>query len=114
MAKGESSARFEANEATVFGRMDLFAKRCRKLAELFTTIHQFSLLAQVRLAAMHCIQNKPAGHMVLTARGTKSVKRQDLWQTLGLRLVCRCTSSTGRVFCGGDANVSTIEGSVVP
>ncbi len=39
--------RFEANEAAVFGRMDLFAKRCRKLIELFTTIHQFSELAKV-------------------------------------------------------------------
>lgn len=39
--------RFEANEAAVFGRMDLFAKRCRKLIELFTIIHQFSELAKV-------------------------------------------------------------------
>lgn len=41
-------ARFEANEAAVFGSMDLFAKRCRKLMDLFTTIHQFSELAKVK------------------------------------------------------------------
>ncbi|KAK9841874.1 hypothetical protein WJX81_008571 [Elliptochloris bilobata] len=34
------------DEGVVFGRYDLFAKRCRKLVSLFTTIHQFSLLAQ--------------------------------------------------------------------
>ena len=32
----------------MFGRLDLFAKRCRKLAELFTTVHQFSALQQAR------------------------------------------------------------------
>ncbi len=42
-------ARFEANEAAVFGSMDLFAKRCRKLMDLFTTIHQFSELAKVNI-----------------------------------------------------------------
>lgn len=41
--------RFEANEASVFGRMDLLAKRCRKLIELFTIIHQFSELSKVRI-----------------------------------------------------------------
>jgi hypothetical protein len=41
--------RFEANEAAVFGQMDLFAKRCRKLIELFTIIHQFSELAKVQI-----------------------------------------------------------------
>ena len=31
----------------MFGPIDLFVKRCKKLIELFTTIHQFSTLAQV-------------------------------------------------------------------
>ena len=48
--RAEAGGKLEVNEAAVFGRMDLFAKRCRKLIELFTTIHQFSVLAQVRLA----------------------------------------------------------------
>ena len=43
----QGGGRFEASEAAVFGPMDLFVKRCKKLIELFTTIHQFSTLAQV-------------------------------------------------------------------
>ena len=31
----------------MFGRFDLLAKRCRKLATMFTTIEQFSKLTQV-------------------------------------------------------------------
>jgi len=47
-AKGSTTVgHFEVNEAVVFGQMDLFSKRCRKLIDLFTTIHQFSSLAQV-------------------------------------------------------------------
>ena len=38
---------FEADEVAVFGTMDLFVNRCRRLADLFTTIHQFSTLGQV-------------------------------------------------------------------
>lgn len=47
-ADAAAVGKFEANEAAVFGQMDLFAKRCRKLIELFTIIHQFSELAKVR------------------------------------------------------------------
>ena len=47
-AAAAASGRMEVNEASVFGRMDLFAKRCRKLMELFTTIYQFSVLAKVQ------------------------------------------------------------------
>ena len=47
-ADAAAVGKFEANEAAVFGQMDLFAKRCRKLTELFTIIHQFSELAKVR------------------------------------------------------------------
>ena len=43
----QGGGRFEASEAAVFGPFDLFVKRCKKLIELFTTIHQFSTLAQV-------------------------------------------------------------------
>ena len=43
----QGGGRFEASEAAVFGPIDLFVKRCKKLIELFTTIHQFSTLAQV-------------------------------------------------------------------
>jgi hypothetical protein len=43
----EAGGKPDVSEAAVFGRMDLFCKRCRKLAELFTTIQQFTLLAQV-------------------------------------------------------------------
>ena len=31
----------------MFGRLDLFAKRCRKLAAMFTTIEQFAMLSEV-------------------------------------------------------------------
>ena len=45
----QAGGRFEASEATVFGPMDTFVKRCKKLIELFTTIHQFSSLSQASL-----------------------------------------------------------------
>ena len=47
VVQGQASGGWALDEAVVFGRYDLFAKRCRKLISLFTTIHQFSLLAQV-------------------------------------------------------------------
>ena len=50
----QGGGRFEANEAAVFGPIDLFVKRCKKLIELFTTIHQFSTLAQVHYTLSHC------------------------------------------------------------
>ena len=34
------------NEHKIFVRFDLFAKRCSKLSDLFSTIHQFAVLAQ--------------------------------------------------------------------
>ena len=45
--QGQAGGGWALDEAVVFGRYDLFAKRCRKLISLFTTIHQFTLLAQV-------------------------------------------------------------------
>lgn len=47
VVQGQANGGWALDEAVVFGRYDLFAKRCRKLVSLFTTIHQFSLLAQV-------------------------------------------------------------------
>ena len=47
VVQGQANGGWALDEAVVFGRYDLFAKRCRKLISLFTTIHQFSLLAQV-------------------------------------------------------------------
>ena len=49
----QGGGRFEASEAAVFGPIDLFVKRCKKLIELFTTIHQFSTLAQVPCHLSH-------------------------------------------------------------
>ena len=42
-----AAPRFELDESGVFGRFDLFAKRCRKLAAMFTTIEQFAMLSEV-------------------------------------------------------------------
>ncbi len=36
---------FDFDEAKLFGKFDLFAKRCKKLINMFTTVHQFSSLA---------------------------------------------------------------------
>ena len=41
------NGRFQADEVAVFGTLDVFVNRCRRLADLFTTIHQFSTLGQV-------------------------------------------------------------------
>ena len=46
---GQTGGHIEAREVIVVGPMDIFAKRCQKLADLFTTIHQFSTLGQVCL-----------------------------------------------------------------
>ena len=43
-----SGPKFELDESGVFGRFDLFAKRCRKLAAMFTTIEQFAMLSEVQ------------------------------------------------------------------
>ena len=45
----QAGPKFEVDEANVFGRFDLFAKRCRKLSAMFTTIEQFSILTEVCL-----------------------------------------------------------------
>jgi dynein heavy chain len=37
---------FDFNEAKIFSKFDLFCKRVSKLIDMFTTIHQFNLLAQ--------------------------------------------------------------------
>eukprot|EP00884_Botryococcus_braunii_P007425 jgi/Botrbrau1/16684/Bobra.0317s0002.1 len=37
---------FNFDESAIFGRMELFGKRCQKLISLFTTIQQFSSLSQ--------------------------------------------------------------------
>ena len=37
----------EADEVAIFAPMDVFVSRCRRLADLFTSIHQFSMLGQV-------------------------------------------------------------------
>ena len=37
---------FDFNEQKIFGKMDLFCKRVQKLMNMFTTIHQFSMLAE--------------------------------------------------------------------
>lgn len=58
--QGQAGDAWALDEAVVFGRYDLFAKRCRKLVSLFTTIHQFSQLAQARslhLARCACLQD---------------------------------------------------------
>lgn len=52
----QAGGRFEANESAVFGPMDLLVKRCKKLIELFTTIHQFSTLAQVFPMHIHTVK----------------------------------------------------------
>ncbi|KAK9794950.1 hypothetical protein WJX73_010224 [Symbiochloris irregularis] len=41
-----NSSKFEVDEGSVFGRFDLFAKRCRKLSGMFSTIEQFSVLSE--------------------------------------------------------------------
>ncbi len=50
------------DEGVVFGRYDLFAKRCRKLISLFTTVQQFSLLAQVPRPPAVPLPHRPAAH----------------------------------------------------
>ncbi len=43
---GEEKSTSAFDEAQIFGKSELFARRCRKLEQLFSTIHQFSGLAQ--------------------------------------------------------------------
>ena len=40
------AAPFDFDEPKIFHKFDLFTKRCKKLISMFTTIHQFSSLAQ--------------------------------------------------------------------
>lgn len=40
------AAPFDFDESKIFHKFDLFTKRCKKLISMFTTIHQFSSLAQ--------------------------------------------------------------------
>lgn len=45
-AASDEKRSFAFDEAQIFGKYELFARRCRKLEQLFSTIHQFSGLAQ--------------------------------------------------------------------
>ncbi|KAK9865923.1 hypothetical protein WJX84_001850 [Apatococcus fuscideae] len=45
-APGDEKGTFAFDEAQIFGKYELFVRRCRKLEQLFSTIHQFSGLAQ--------------------------------------------------------------------
>lgn len=45
-AAGAAAAEAEAAAEQALAKYGLFAKRCSKLAELFTTVHQFAQLAQ--------------------------------------------------------------------
>jgi len=58
--------RFDASEPAIFGPIDIFVKRCKKLIDLFTTIHQFSVLAQVCLGvgiSLVCFTSAIAGEL---------------------------------------------------
>lgn len=47
MMQGQpGAAPFDFDESKIFHKFDLFTKRCKKLISMFTTIHQFSSLAQ--------------------------------------------------------------------
>ena len=60
---GQGGVRFDASEPAIFGPIDIFVKRCKKLIDLFTTIHQFSVLAQVCLGVHY---DEPPFHQHFT------------------------------------------------
>ena len=43
---------FDFNESEIFGKFDLFCKRVQKLIDMFTTIQQFSTLANHEIEGM--------------------------------------------------------------
>jgi dynein heavy chain len=52
LAEQPKVKQFDFNESQIFGKFDLFCKRVMKLVDLFTTIHQFSSLADHNIEGM--------------------------------------------------------------
>ena len=58
LAQNSKGKQFEFDESIIFGRLDEFCKRVQKLLDMFTTIHQFSCLAEYKVEGTESLMQR--------------------------------------------------------